>query len=79
MSLLRKHWSTWGFSLTLTLIGCAGFLVSGQLRSPIGWAINLASQVLWLLYAIKFKQYGFILGCLFYGAVYLANLVAWLR
>lgn len=66
-----KQWS-W----LLTAVGCTGLLVVGAFGQSWGWAINLGSQALWITYALKTKQPGFIAGAAVYSVVYLTNLVA---
>jgi hypothetical protein len=44
----------------------------------MGWAVGLGAQVLWMTYAVKTRQHGFIFGAFAYGSVYARNLWAWL-
>ena len=44
-----------------------------------GWAIGLASEGVWLLYALTTGQYGFIVGSIAYAIVYTRNLNKSLR
>ena len=43
------------------------------------WGINLASQAVWIAYAVATEQYGFIVASLAYSAVFGKNLWHWWR
>jgi hypothetical protein len=64
------------WSWALTAVGVFGLWLAGR-RSPWGWAVGVAAQVLWLAYALSTRQWGFIVSCFAYGAVYLRNFRAW--
>lgn len=66
----------WAWSWLLTAVGVTGLWVAGS-RSKWGWAIGLGAQALWLTYAVVTGQYGFIVGCLFYGSMYARNFLKW--
>jgi hypothetical protein len=68
---MGEYWS-W----LLTIISVYGLWIVGSKKS-LGWLVNLGSQVLWVLYAIDTKQYGFIVGAIAYGSVYLRNYLTW--
>lgn len=67
-------WWSWG----LTLAGALGLYLAGQ-KNLWGWAVGLAAQPLWVVYAMVTAQYGFIASGLIYGAVYARNFVWWWR
>ena len=67
----------WWWSYLLTFVGAWGVLLAG-LKDWRGWAIGILSEILWILYAVLTKQYGFIFGALIYGAIFTKNLVEWL-
>lgn len=66
------------WSWLLMAVGVTGLWLAGK-RSWTGWPVGLAAQVLWLAYSITTRQWGFLVSCFVYGAVYLRNLRAWLR
>jgi hypothetical protein len=68
------QWWSWA----LTAVGVFGLWLAGR-RSPWGWAVGIGAQVLWLAYAISTKQWGFLVSCFAYGAVYIKNFRAWRR
>jgi hypothetical protein len=60
----------------LTMLLLVTLYLSGKnLRS--GWAVGIFSQVLWIAYAIATKQYGFLLGAVLVGAMYVKNWFEW--
>lgn len=67
----------WWWSVLLAVIGLTGLYIAGR-KSYWGWAIGLASQILWVVYALVSDQWGFILSAAGYGAIYLRNLLRWL-
>lgn len=68
----------WAWSWLLTAIGITGLLLAGSKRK-VGWAIGLAAQVPWIVYALATEQYGFIVSALAYGATYARNWWRWYR
>lgn len=60
------------WSWVLGFLGVTGLLIAGN-RVWWGWLINLANEILWIIYAIVTKQYGFILMAIAYGLVYARN------
>jgi hypothetical protein len=56
----------------LGALGVTGLLIAGN-RVWWGWLINLANEILWIVYAIRTKQYGFILMAIAYALVYARN------
>ncbi len=62
--------SVW--SWVLGTLGVTGLLIAGN-RVWWGWLINLVNEILWIVYAIRTKQYGFILMAIAYAAVYARN------
>lgn len=67
------YWS-WG----LALVGIAGLVLAGN-KKKSGWALGIATQALWMTYAIVTGQYGFILGALAYTYVYARNYMKWYK
>lgn len=66
------------WSWVLGVIGVTGMFFAGR-KLWWGWGINLANEVLWIIYAIQTAQYGFIFMAVAYGAVYTRNLHSWRR
>lgn len=64
------------WSFILAAIGITGLILAGK-KMKIGWAIGLAAQVLWIVYALVTHQWGFIFSALAYGAVYARNWYMW--
>ena len=62
-------------SLVLTASGALVQFLAGR-RYKLAWQIGVANQLLWGTYAVITGQYGFLVGCVFYGGTYLRN---WVR
>lgn len=68
----------WWWSWLLAAIGLTGLWLAGSKRSA-GWAVGVGVQVLWIVYALATRQYGFIASALGYGAVNGRNWLRWRR
>lgn len=66
------------WSVVLSVIGITGIYLAGS-KNIWGWVLGFSSQVLWIVFAIVTKQYGFILSALAYGWVYGRNYLKWKR
>lgn len=66
------QWWSW----LLTTVGVAGLWAAGS-RKSWGWLICLSAQGLWIAYALKSAQYGFLVSAVAYGTVYARNFRAW--
>lgn len=64
------------WSIVLASIGILGLFLAGS-KNQWGWAISFAAQILWIVFALVSKQYGFILSALAYGWVYARNYLKW--
>lgn len=64
------------WSLALAAIGLVGLWLSGSMRKS-GWAVGVAAQVLWIVFAITYSAWGFIITALAYGFVYARNWWRW--
>lgn len=64
------------WSWILTAVGVFGLYLAGR-KSPWGWAVGIGAQVLWFAYAVSTRQWGFVVSCIAYGAVYVRNFQAW--
>lgn len=64
----------WGWALgTLGTIG--NFYVG--YKKPWAFLILIANECLWISYSILAKQYGLIIFCISYIAVYVRNIYRW--
>lgn len=66
------------WSYLLTAVGVLGLYLAGR-KSPMGWAIGLGAQGLWIAYASATHQPGFYISAVAYGSVYARNFLAWRR
>ena len=64
------------WSWILTAVGVFGLWLAGR-RNPLGWAVSLGAQGLWIAYALTTQQYGFLVSAGAYGWVYARNFTAW--
>lgn len=67
-------WWSW----TLEAVGLTGAGIVGMKRWW-GWAILFGNAILWAVYGIRSKQYGFATASLFYGPLYAHNTLRWWR
>lgn len=61
------------WSYLLAVVGVTGIFLAGRTPAWRGWALGLAAQVLWVVYALATEQYGFLLSAFAYGTVYGLN------
>ena len=66
----------WIWSVVLTACGLVGVYLAGR-RNRWGWALGLATQVLWLAYAVLTAQWGFIASACLFAVIYARNFMAW--
>lgn len=64
------------WSIALAVIGILGIWLAGR-KNRVGWAIGVGAQVLWIVYAVVTRQWGFIASALAYGSVYGLNWWRW--
>lgn len=64
------------WSIVLAAIGILGIFLAGQKRK-VGWAFGFGVQLLWIVFAFRTEQYGFILSAIAYGIVYGRNWLKW--
>ena len=64
------------WSWVLEGIGIFGAIVIGR-KKWWGWGFLLVNTVLWSVYAIVSKQYGFMVASFFYAPIYGRNLFKW--
>lgn len=65
-------WWSW----VLTTIGITGYILIGR-KVWWAWYVNIGVQVLWIIYAIQTKQYGFIVSAVMYAIVFATNARKW--
>lgn len=66
------------WSVLLTVVGVSGLYALTK-KKWWGFDIGMAAQILWLIYAITTKQWGFLGSCLAYGFVNAIGLSNWLE
>lgn len=66
------------WSWLLSLVGLTGFYFAGK-KVWWSWYINIGNQVLWLIYSLVTKQYGFLVATAGYSYVFIKNAIAWTR
>lgn len=57
------------WSYLLAGVGIAGLLIAPH-RPRTGWAVNIAAQTLWAVYAVATGQPGFLLSAAVYAVAY---------
>lgn len=62
----------------ITAIGLLGFYLAGK-KVWWCWYINIANQILWLVYGIATEQWGFVVGTFFYTFVFIKNAISWTK
>jgi nicotinamide riboside transporter PnuC len=66
------------WSYVLAAIGVTGIFFVGR-KTIWGWLILCLNEVLWIIYAVTTKQYGFIFAAIAYGIVYVKSYLLWRR
>ena len=64
------------WSWTLAFIGVTGIFFVGR-KTIWGWYVLLFNECLWIAYALKTDQPGFIFSALAYAAVYVKSYLHW--
>ena len=70
---MTEYWS-----YLLAFIGVSGIFLVGR-KTLWGWLILCVNECLWIVYAVTTKQYGFIIGAIVYGIVYVKSYIGWRR
>jgi hypothetical protein len=68
---MMQYWS-W----LLVAIGVTGIFFVGR-KTIWGWLILCVNECLWIVYAVMTDQYGFIVGAIIYGIVYVKSFLHW--
>jgi hypothetical protein len=66
------------WSYLLAFVGVLGIFLVGR-KTIWGWPILFLNECLWIVYATTTKQYGFIIGAIVYGIVYVKSYIGWRR
>ena len=66
------------WSWVLVGLGVLGMWLAGR-RLAVGWAVAIVNEVLWIVYAVQTRQWGFIVGALVYIGVFARNWWRWSR
>lgn len=69
---MADQWWSWA----LTLVGITCFFLAGR-KVWWAWYVGLAGQLIWLLYALLTRQWGFLVGVVLYTIVYSNNAYRW--
>lgn len=64
------------WSWVLSCIGVTGLLLVGR-KHWWAWCITALNEVLWIVYALVTRQYGFIFGAIAYISVHAHNARKW--
>lgn len=70
--------SAFWLSIVLGVVGITGIFIAGKGKWQ-GWALGLAIQPVWFIFAIVTEAYGLLLICFGYAFVYANNLIKWRR
>jgi hypothetical protein len=63
-------------SWLVTIVGLIGFWLAGN-KVWWAWYVNIANQLMWVIFAIVSGYYAFLLGTAFYTAVFVKNAIQW--
>lgn len=63
-------------SIVLGVVGITGIFIAGKGKWQ-GWALGLAIQPVWFVFALVTEAYGLLLICFGYAFVYAKNLLQW--
>lgn len=64
------------WSYILAAIGVTGIFFVGK-KTLWGWLVLCVNEVIWIMYALATKQYGFIIMALAYVSVYIKSYRGW--
>lgn len=64
------------WSYLLAAIGVTGIFFVGK-KTLWGWLVLCVNEIIWIIYALATKQYGFIIMALAYTAVYIKSYKGW--
>lgn len=72
------HDIAWWWSWLLMIVGVTGLWLAGR-KLWWAWLIGIFSEVLWIVYALVTKQYGFIAFAAAYMIVFSRNAIGWYK
>jgi hypothetical protein len=64
------------WSWVLGLVGITGIYFVGR-KTIWGWLVLITNEVLWSIYAVTTKQYGFLFAAIAYASVYIKSFHHW--
>ena len=64
------------WSVALGIAGISGQYIIGK-KSHKGYLVGMGTQILWFIFAVQTKQYGFILLCSLYFGIYFKSWREW--
>lgn len=64
------------WSWILAAVGILGIYLAGR-KKAVGWLVGVGAQVLWLVYAVVTRQWGFLLTAVAYAGIYGKNYLEW--
>lgn len=64
------------WSLCLGAAGVLSLWLAGD-KTVWAWVVGLATQGVWVVYALTTEQYGFLVSCAAFVTVYVRNWVKW--
>lgn len=60
----------------MAIIGSGGIFVVGK-KNIWGWLILMINELLWTVYALVTRQYGFLVAVVLYSAAYIKSYTEW--
>lgn len=69
---------TQAWSWILAIVGLSGIAMVGAIRRE-GWLVLILNEILWVAYALRTRQYGFILMAVTYATIYAFSYRKWGR
>jgi hypothetical protein len=64
------------WSWVLATIGLSGLFLIGSYKR-YGWIVLMCNEAIWVAYALRVKEYGFILMAGTYAGIYVRNYRMW--
>lgn len=64
------------WSYVLALGGILQIYLTGK-KLKIGWLFGLGTSILWVIFALTTKQYGFIISAAVFGYLHIKNYIEW--
>jgi len=64
------------WSYILACLGCFALWLMAK-KNKWGWIIGASIQILWIIFALVTKQYGFIVSAIVYAGFYINGYIKW--